>query len=195
VNEIHVTLRGNVASEPRHVTFDDGGTVTSFRLASNSRRFDREQGEWVDRGTTFVNVNCRRAMALNAAVSLRKGHPVVVTGKLRERFWTSNGRSGRSLEVDAETLGHDLTFGTTDFVRIVRAERVHTVRDREGDDMAYRLAEDTAAEQAVIEVSDLTVLDDLTALDETGDPQEPSEVDELDDVDRFAVFRDDPVGV
>jgi single-strand DNA-binding protein len=123
MNEIQVTLRGNVASEPRHVRFDDGNSLTSFRLASTVRRYDRDRQEWVDRGTTFVNVTCRKAMAANAATSVHKGQPMVVTGKLTERFWSANGRSGQTLEIHAEGLGHDLSYGTAEFARIVRAER------------------------------------------------------------------------
>ena len=182
MNDIQVTVRGNVASEPRHVHFDDGNTLTSFRLASTARYFDRDRREWVDRDTTYVSVICRKAMASNAAASVRKGHPVVVTGRLRERFWSSNGRSGQSLEIDAATLGHDLAYGTTEFVRIVRAERVE-VKDLDGEKMAYLLAEDAAdeaAHQSIADVSGLTVLDDRDGPDRASGPDEdPDDVDEL----------------
>jgi single-strand DNA-binding protein len=182
MNDIQVTLRGNVASEPRHVRFDDGNTLTSFRLASTARYFDRERREWVDRDTTYVSVICRKAMASNAASSVRKGHPVVVTGKLRERFWSSNGRSGQSLEIDAVTLGHDLTYGTTEFVRIVRAERVE-VKDPEGDKMAYlaaRAAADEAATGSITDVSGFTVLEDPEESDRAhGSDDDPDDPDEL----------------
>jgi single-strand DNA-binding protein len=183
MNDIQVTVRGNVASEPRHVRFDDGNTLTSFRLASTARYFDRDRREWVDRDTTYVSVICRKAMASNAAASVRKGHPVVVTGRLRERFWSSNGRSGQSLEIDAATLGHDLAYGTTEFVRIVRAERVEKVKDLDGEKMAYLLAEDAAdeaAHQSIADVSGLTVLDDRDGPDRANGPDEdPDDVDEL----------------
>lgn len=143
MNEIQVTLRGNVATEPRHVRFDDGNTLTSFRLASTVRRYDRDRQEWVDRGTTYVNVTCRRAMATNAAASVHKGHPLVVTGKLTERFWSANGRTGQTLEIQADGLGHDLSYGTSQFARIVRAERI----------------------AAPVDVSDLEVVDDSEADD------------------------------
>jgi single-strand DNA-binding protein len=183
MNDIRVTLRGNVASEPRHVRFDDGNILTSFRLASTARYFDRDRREWVDRETTYMSVICRRAMASNAAASVRKGHPLVVTGKLRERFWSSNGRSGQSLEVEADTLGHDLAYGTTEFVRIVRAERVEKVQDPDGDKMAYLLAGDAeaeAAERSVTDVSGLTVLDDLDRAERDDEPgEDPDDADEL----------------
>ncbi len=123
MNDIQVVLRGNLASDPRFVQFDDGNTVTSFRLASTSSWFDRERNTWVDRRTTYVSVNCRRALADSARQSLRKGHPVVVTGRLWERAWVKEDRSGRTLEVEAETVGHDLTFGISAFTRVVRASR------------------------------------------------------------------------
>lgn len=139
MNEIQVTLRGNVATEPRQIQFDDGNILTSFRLAATTRR-RVESGEWVDQETTYVSVKCRRSMAVNAAKSVRKGHPVVVTGTLKERFWTGEEKSGHTLEVDADSLGHDLRFGTTQFVRIAHAERApvnvseYTVLDDEGPD-------------------------------------------------------------
>jgi single-strand DNA-binding protein len=162
MNEIQVTLRGNVASEPRHVRFDDGNTVTSFRLASTARRFDRDNREWVDRETTYLSVNCRKAIATNAAASIRKGDPVIITGRLWERFWSANGRTGQTVEVEVDSLGHDLSYGTTEFTRIVRAERVRTAEDEQGNEMAFLLAEDAAqaAEESATDVSGLPVLDD-----------------------------------
>ena len=168
MNEIHVTLRGNVAGDPRHVRFDDGGSLTSFRLASNARRFDRESSQWVDKDTTYVSVVCRKSMALNAVASVRKGQPVVVTGRLRERSWTSNGRSGQTLEVEAETLGHDLSFGTTQFVRIPRSERAASTA---GESETSSAATDAELEPGgpVIDVSGLVVLD-------PDDDEEPDDV-------------------
>jgi single-strand DNA-binding protein len=157
MNDIQVILRGNVASEPRHVRFDDGGTVTSFRFASTSRRFDPERQRWVNRDTTYVDVNCRKAMASNAAASVRKGHPLVVTGRLRERFWSSNGRSGQTMVIEADTVGHDLTYGTTEFVRIVQSERGQEAQDPE------------AAGGPITDVSSLVVLDDEPERDEDPD--------------------------
>jgi single-strand DNA-binding protein len=110
----------------------------------------------------------------------------VVTGRLRERFWSSNDRSGRSLEIEAYTLGHDLVYGTTEFVRIVRAERVDKVRDLEGDRMAYCLAQDAAGEaddRAPTDISGLTMLDGLDRTDRDSEPDhDPDEVDEVDEV-------------
>ncbi len=169
MNDIQVVLRGNIASDLRSVRFDDGNSVTSFRLASTSSWFDRERNTWVDRRTTYVSVNCRRALASSALQSLHKGHPVVVTGRLWERAWTKDDRSGRTLEVEAETVGHDLTFGVSAFTRVVRRER-HNAEDtaarevrgqEERDPNAAALYEEVREiGSTVTDVSGFTVLDD-----------------------------------
>lgn len=179
MNEIQVTLRGNVATEPRQIQFDDGNIMTSFRLASTSRRFDPGLREWVDRGTVYVNVNCRKSIAANAAISVHKGHPLVVTGRLRERYWSANGGSGRALEVDADGLGHDLRYGTTEFTRIVRTERAKSPDDQAGDEMAYQLAKpEDSQEPDPIDVSGMPVLGDENL--DPSDPEGPAAADDLD---------------
>jgi single-strand DNA-binding protein len=37
----NITLTGLVATTPRHLTTSEGLAITSFRLASSQRRFDR----------------------------------------------------------------------------------------------------------------------------------------------------------
>jgi single-strand DNA-binding protein len=174
MNEIQVTLRGNVASEPRHVRFDDGNALTSFRLASTVRRFDRDRQEWVDRGTTYVNVTCRRAMAANAANSVHKGQPMVVTGRLTERFWSANGRSGQSLEIHADGLGHDLSFGTAEFARVASADRkvlvdVSALAEVDGEVVDADEPFDRGAAMDDCEVVDGTELMDEGVTDEGAD--------------------------
>jgi single-strand DNA-binding protein len=167
MNEIQVTLRGNVASEPRYVRFDDGNSLTSFRLASTVRRYDRNRQEWVDRGTTYVNVTCRKAMAVNAVTSVHKGQPIVVTGKLTERSWSADGRSGQTLEIHAEGLGHDLSYGTAEFARIVRGER-KPYPDVSGFPLVEEAAEGSDAALHRREVADgLEVVDGTEMVDGT----------------------------
>jgi single-strand DNA-binding protein len=189
MNDIHVTLRGNIATEPRQMRFDDGNALTSFRLASNSRRFDRERQVWVDRAT-YVNVTCRRAMALNAGASLHKGQPVVVTGRLWERFWSSNGRSGTTLEVIAETLGHDLSFGTTEFARVIRTQRVGHASDRSEDEIAAMVDTDAENEGLVRRPTDVT---GLTVLEDTDDDEAAYQPEPAPDVAGLMAELPDPV--
>jgi single-strand DNA-binding protein len=113
----NITVRGFVATDPAVRTAQAGFPVGNFRLASTDRRFDRERNVWVDGSTNWFTVNMFRHLALNAGTSLQKGQPVVVTGRLKVRPWETAERSGTAVEVEAETIGHDLSLGTASFVR------------------------------------------------------------------------------
>ena len=112
-----VTAAGIVATTPRHVQTDEGLDITSFRLASNRRRYDDELQQWVDVDTNWYTVVAFRALAANAEKSLRKGDRVVVSGRVRIRDWEHDSGSGTSVEVEADALGHDLLWGNTTYTR------------------------------------------------------------------------------
>ena len=105
-----ITLTGLVATTPRHITTSEGLAITSFRLASSQRRYDREQQRWIDGDTNWYTVSSFRNLAQNAATSVSKGDRVVLTGRVRIRDWENTDRSGTTVEVEAESVGHDLTW-------------------------------------------------------------------------------------
>jgi single-strand DNA-binding protein len=112
-----ITITGFVATPPRHVVTEAGLKITSFRLASNQRRFDRQQNQWVDGETNWYTVSSFRQLAENTASSVKKGERVIVTGRVRVRDWTGEQKSGTTIEVEADALGHDLTWGQSTFAR------------------------------------------------------------------------------
>ncbi len=114
-----ITVSGLVATTPRHLITQDGLPITSFRLAASSRRFDREQGKWVDGETNWYTVTGFRQLAINLATSVSKGERIMVAGRLRVRDWDNGERAGTSVEIEAEHLGHDLLWGTAAFTRTV----------------------------------------------------------------------------
>lgn len=114
-----ITLTGVIATDPRALVTQSGLSITSFRLASTQRRYDRVKGEWLDGETNWYTVTAFRQLAENVLGSLRKGQRVVVTGRLRIRSWEAGDRSGMTVEVDADAIGHDLTWGTSSFERRV----------------------------------------------------------------------------
>lgn len=113
----HITIVGNIAGDPRHTHTPSGIPITTFRVASAPRRFDRTTEKWVDGETSWFSVSAFRALALNAAASLQRGERVIVSGRLRIRNWESGERSGTTAEIDAEAIGHDLLWGTSRFER------------------------------------------------------------------------------
>ncbi|MCC9204478.1 single-stranded DNA-binding protein [Arthrobacter sp. zg-Y769] len=117
-----ITLRGYVATDLRRNTTDNGLAVASFRMCTTERRYDRDTGGWLDGQTNWYAVSLFRQLATNAAFSIHKGDRVVVTGRLRLRQWvTEDGRSGTSADIDADTVGHDLMWGTASFRRTTSA--------------------------------------------------------------------------
>ncbi|MBF4633663.1 single-stranded DNA-binding protein [Agreia pratensis] len=116
-----VTLAGVVATKPENVRTSTGLTVANFRLASSQRRFDRATSTWVEGETNWYTVNAYRWMANNVANSLEIGNHVVLTGRLRVRNWTSGDKRGTAVEVDVDSIGHDLAFGVSHFTRLKAA--------------------------------------------------------------------------
>ena len=55
------------------------------------------------------------------AASIQKGDPIFVTGRLNVRTWERDDRSGTTLDVTADVVGHDLSRGTSDFKRTTKA--------------------------------------------------------------------------
>ncbi|CAN5332981.1 hypothetical protein BH11ACT2_BH11ACT2_22560 [soil metagenome] len=117
-----ITVTGIIATDPRHLVSGEGRLpITSFRLASTQRRFDRKEQKWVDAGTNWFTITAFRQMATNAAGSLKKGERVVVTGRMRIRDWETGERNGTTVEIEADAIGHDLAWGTTTFARSIQS--------------------------------------------------------------------------
>jgi single-strand DNA-binding protein len=111
-----ITIKGFVATDITAGTTPGGVATASFRIASNSRRRDKD-GQWVDGHTNWFLVQGYRHLAGNMGCSIRKGQPVIVVGTLRIRSWERDGRVYYSHTIDADAVGHDLTWGTANFIR------------------------------------------------------------------------------
>ena len=121
-NDANIDLAGFVASEPSFKRLATGTSTAKLRVAYTERRLNRETGEWGDGPTSFVTVLCWRTLADNVAVCLRKGEPVLVRGRLRVREYEGkDGSRGTETEVDASSIGHDLSRGVAHFSRTRRA--------------------------------------------------------------------------
>jgi len=112
-----ITIRGFVATEITSSTTPGGVATASFRLGSTTRRFDRESKTWGDGHTNWFTVQGYRNLAGTLGCSIRKGQPVIVVGQLKIRTWEKEGRVYHSTIIDAEAVGHDLAFGSANFIR------------------------------------------------------------------------------
>ena len=115
-----ITLTGNLGADPRIRTVGPEQTpVTEFNIAHTPRL--RQGDEWKDGATTWYRITCWRRLAENVVGSLRRGDAIIVTGRLRPTEWIDkNGVVQRSDEVDAITVGPDLSRGRAYVMRTGR---------------------------------------------------------------------------
>ena len=112
-----ITVRGFVATEIRSSTTPGGVPTASFRLGSAERRFDKSANAWVDGNINWFTVQGYRQLAGNMGCSIKKGQRVIIVGKLKMRSWEKEGRVYHDAGIDADAVGHDLKWGTANFIR------------------------------------------------------------------------------
>ena len=111
----NITVTGNIATPPQHKRTAGGVAITTFRVASGQRRYDNATSSWTDSGTNWYSVSTYRRLAEHALASLHKGDRVILTGRLRLREWDTGAKKGVAVEIDADSIGHDLLFGISRF--------------------------------------------------------------------------------
>ena len=159
MNEIPLTVVGTVVRDISFNTTKSGANLASFRIACNNRRWNRLTNAWEDGDTTFLNVTCWRTLAQNVLASVRKGDPVVVTGRLKVREWSTEERNGISVDLEASAIGHDLSRGRAAFERIKRSVDTAEVAGPEASPASAVLREAAAAAGVNHELLDRDLLE------------------------------------
>ena len=81
-----VTIVGNVLTAPEwRRTVGTGTMLVTFKVASTSRRFDKDRESWVNGDSLRVRVSCWRKLGENVSISVQLGDPVIVHGRLYSR--------------------------------------------------------------------------------------------------------------
>ena len=125
MNDIITTVIGNAVTDVSLRVTSSGTSVASFRIASNSRRFDKSTSSWIDQEPSYLSITAWSQLAENVALSVHKGQPLVVTGKLKVRRWQDADKSGTNVEIDAIAIGHDLNRGTSEFTKVKRVSEFY----------------------------------------------------------------------
>lgn len=135
MNETTMTIVGNVLNEPECRRIEPSGQlVTQFKVAATARRYDRHQERWVDGDTLRLRVNCWRQLAENVMRCVHVGDPVIVTGRLASRSWETADHVKRvSYELEAASVGHDLSRGRAKFARVRANTSTSTIDDELAD--------------------------------------------------------------
>ena len=126
-----MTVVGNVASEPQLRVTTTGARVGSFRLAVTERRFDKALSAWRDGDTTFYT---------RVLLAVRMPRTSSTRWRRASRSWCTAGSgtgpssrtacSACALEIDAFTVGHDLTRGVGTFTRATGPRREEFVDEQ-----------------------------------------------------------------
>lgn len=122
------TATGLVATTPRHLITAEGLAITSFRLACAVKKYNHTSKTWSDE-TNWLTITSFETLAKNTATSISKGDRIVVSGRLYVRDWDNGERTGTSVELEAETIAHDLVWGSSTFVRTTPVGTTESVEE------------------------------------------------------------------
>ena len=140
MNDIYLSVVGNVVKDVEMRFTNGGDPVASFRVAMSSRRFDRANERWVDGDTHYFTVTCWRSLAHNVVESVHKGMPVMVYGRLRSREVAREcGETShlmRYQDIEAIAVGPDLARGIASFTRVKRDSVVESEARAKADVLA-----------------------------------------------------------
>lgn len=116
--DTYVTVQGNLTADPVPTTTASGASLVKIRVASNSRRLDKQTGEYRDLDPMFIDVACWRNLGGHVLATLRKGDSVVVHGKLLYREYDdTKGIHRTQFQIDALVVGPDLNRCAADLRR------------------------------------------------------------------------------
>jgi single-strand DNA-binding protein len=119
--DINVTIVGNLVRDPELRFTKNGIAVASFTVVSSSRLMDKTTNEWKDSDPVFMNCNVWREHAENVTNTLTKGSRVLVTGKLKQRSYTTKeGQERQVVELEVEDVGPALRYATAKISKITR---------------------------------------------------------------------------
>ena len=95
INQIPMTIMGNIVKDLEPKRTAGGKTVITFRVAQTSST--ERNGKWEDGETTFIRCVAYGVLADHMIASgIRKGTRVIVTGRFVQRDWQTETGEKRS---------------------------------------------------------------------------------------------------
>ena len=119
--DTQITVVGNLTGDPELRFIQSGAAVVNFTVASTPRTFDRQSNEWKDGDTLFMRCSLWREAAENVAESLTKGMRVIVSGRLVQRSFESNGEKRTVVELQVDEVGPSLRYATAKVTKTTRS--------------------------------------------------------------------------
>lgn len=99
-------LKGNVGQDPKITTFQNGGKVAQFTLATTERGFTTKDGKQIPDETDWHNIVVKRAgLAGVCEQYVKKGTPLLIVGKIQTRQYQDNaGQTRYVTEIAVEEM-------------------------------------------------------------------------------------------
>jgi single-strand DNA-binding protein len=108
-----VTILGNVTKDPEQRSFQNGGSVVTFSVATNERWNDRTSGEKKER-SQFHNIAVfDEAKGEVAMRFLHKGSRVLIEGQLETRSFEKDGQTRYVTEVAVRPFSGGISLQDT----------------------------------------------------------------------------------
>lgn len=99
-----VILVGTLGKDPETKTFQNGGSLTSFSIATSEAWTDKNSGEKKEQ-TEWHSIVMQNKLGEIAQQYLKKGSKVYIEGKLRTRKWQDqNGQDRYATEIRGEQM-------------------------------------------------------------------------------------------
>ncbi len=99
-----VILVGTLGRDPETKTFQNGGSLTQFSIATTEKWKDKNSGEQKEH-TEWHRIVAGNRLGEIAQQYLKKGSKVYIEGKLKTRQWTDqNGQERYTTEISASEL-------------------------------------------------------------------------------------------
>lgn len=101
-----VILKGNVGIDPKITTFQDGGKVAQFTLATTERGYTTRDGQQIPETTDWHNIVVRRTGLADVCERfVKKGTPLLIVGKVKTRSYEDNaGQTRYVTEINVDEM-------------------------------------------------------------------------------------------
>lgn len=117
--ETVITIIGNLTDEPELRTTRNGEAVCNVNIASNTRQYNSQSGQWEDGDTLYMRGTIWRDMAQHCAQSLHKGMRVIAQGRLQQRSYQAKDGTNRTvIEMTLDEIGPSLRYATAQVQRV-----------------------------------------------------------------------------
>ncbi len=117
-----ITGTARLVDDPELRFTQNGKAVAKVRLAFSDRKKNEQTGQWEDGDKIFLEASVWNEEAEHIAESLKRGHEVLVSGKLRQREYEAKDGTKRTVfELVFPTIAPTLKWATAKVQKMSRS--------------------------------------------------------------------------